>query len=283
MKTVGLFLAMLFTCLVSARAQVTIGVSLDQEQFLPGEDLYVTVRIANLSGQTIHLGREEGWLKFAVSARDGSIVLKRGDAPVLEPIDLESAKAMIKRVNIAPYFQLKERVGYSVFATAMIQDWNKQITSTPVSFDMVNAAMLWTKDFGVPMPDTTNSAPPEVRTYTLLQANHLEKLTLYFRLSDSAGRAKRVYALGRMLNLSRPEAQIDRLSNLHLLYQIGAHAMCYAVINPDGILTIRQTYDFAGRPHLKFDPDGNVVVTDAIRRITPEDLPPPSVAVGGTN
>ena len=250
-------------------------ISLDQEQFLPGEALNAVVRISNLSGQTISLGAEEGWLKFAVESRDGFIVLKNGEAPVAEKITLESAKAVIKRVNIAPFFNLKKPGRYTLTATASLTDWNKQISSAPKFFDIINAATLREQEFGVPPPSGVSGQPPEVRKYTLLQANYLQRLTLYFQLSDGAGKIMKVYPLGPMLNISLPETQVDRLSRLHVLYQIGAHSCCYTVFNPDGEISKRQTYDFESRPRLRFDDDGNVVVNGAVRREKPDDLPAP--------
>jgi hypothetical protein len=278
MKTAGLWLAMFFACAGQLCAQVKIELNLDQEQFLPGEVLLVKVKITNLSGQTLNLGSDEDWLKFAVDSRDGFIVLKNGEAPVAEKIVLESAKAAIKPVNIAPYFNLKKPGSYSISATASIKDWNKQLISAPKTFDIINAAPLCDKEFGVPPPPGVGNRPPEVRKYSLLQANYLKKLTLYFKLSDVSGKILRVYPLGPMLNISLPETQVDRLSNLHVLYQIGAHSSCYTVFNPDGEITKRQTYDFEVRPRLRFDEEGNVVVSGAVRRAKPDDLPPPDVA-----
>jgi hypothetical protein len=284
-KTASLLLVLFCACLLPARAQVSITVTFDQEQFLPGEDLNAIVRISNLSGQTIHIGTEPDWLKFAVASRDdGAIVLKTGEAPVMEKIDLDSAKAVIKRINIAPYFNLKSAGQFSLVATASIKDWNKQISSAPANFDIVNAATLWSKEFGVPQsPEMTNNSPPEVRRYTLLQANHLQRLTLYFQLADSNGKVIKVFPLGRMLN-NVPEALVDRFSNLHLLYQIGARSACYMSLSPEGELTLRQTYDFAPRPHLRMeDSNGSAIVIGGDRRPTPNDLPPPKMAEVKTN
>ena len=113
MKIFGLWLGAWLVFSGALSAQVTMYLSLDQEQFLPGETLPVNVRIANLSGQTLILGTDEDWLKFAVESRDVPVVVKTGEAPVAEKIVLESAKAAIKRVNIAPYFNLKKPGHYS--------------------------------------------------------------------------------------------------------------------------------------------------------------------------
>src|ERR1700737_246926 len=108
MKTAGLVFAFFCACIGQVAAQVTMELTMDQDKFLPGETLNAVVRINNLSGQTLNLRTDQDWLKFAVESPDGFIVPKTGEAPVAEKITLESAKAAIKRVNIAPYFNLKK-------------------------------------------------------------------------------------------------------------------------------------------------------------------------------
>ena len=274
MKNFGLMLGVWLASLGGLSAQVTLQLSLDQEQFLPGETLPVVVRITNRSGQTLNLGSDEEWLKFAVESRDIPVVVKYGEAPVAEAIVLESANTAIKRVNIAPYFNLKNPGHYSVMATAVIKDWDKQIISAPAGFDIIHAARLRELEFGVPLPPGVSNRPPEVRKYTLLQANYLSKLTLYFQLSEASGKHDQVFSLGRMIN-NLPDTEVDRASNLHILYQIGAHTSCYTVISPDGELLKRQTYEFTTHPRLKYDENGSLGVAGATRLEKPNDLPPP--------
>src|SRR5579862_3521982 len=104
MKISGSPLILLLGSLACASAQVTVEVTQDQQQFLPGEALKLAVRITNLSGQVLHLGGEEDWLTFAVESRDGTVVPKVGEAPVVGEFTLESSKVAIKRVDLAPYF-----------------------------------------------------------------------------------------------------------------------------------------------------------------------------------
>ena len=65
----------------SGFGQVTVEVTLDQDQFLVAETIVAAVRIANRSGQTLLLGGAAGWLAFSVEARDGLIVSKSDEAP----------------------------------------------------------------------------------------------------------------------------------------------------------------------------------------------------------
>ena len=84
---------------------------------------------------------------------------------------------------------------------------------------------------------------PEARKYTLQQANYIKQLTLYVRVTDlTEQRVFKVLPVGPLLSFSRPEARIDRDSNLHLLFQTGARSFLYQVINPEGDLLARQTH-----------------------------------------
>src|SRR5438874_916579 len=123
MKKSGFWFAAWLLSLLSASAQVTLQLSLDQGQYLPGEALPVIVRIVNRSGQTLHLGGDNEWLRFTVESRDVPVVVRNGEPVVDETIVLDSANAAIKRVNIAPYFNLKKPGAYTVSATATIKEW----------------------------------------------------------------------------------------------------------------------------------------------------------------
>jgi hypothetical protein len=114
MKMSGFCLGLLLSSAVAASAQVTVEVTQEQQQFLPGEELKVAVRITNLSGQTLYLGGEEDWLSFALESREGVVVPKTGEAPVLGEFALESSKVAIKRVDLAPYFTLTRSGAYQV-------------------------------------------------------------------------------------------------------------------------------------------------------------------------
>jgi hypothetical protein len=63
-----------------------------------------------------------------------------------------------------------------------------------------------------------------------------------------------------------------------VLYQNGPHSFNYTIINPDGNVIVRQTYDYTTRPRMQGDSDGNVTMTGGNRHVTPDDLPPPKVA-----
>lgn len=260
----------------SALAQVTVEVELDQQQFLPRETLPVTVRITNRSGQPLHLGAAPDWLTFNVSAEDNFVVTKIADAPVRDEFDLGSSKMATKRVNLAPYFKLTRQGSYRVVATVRIKDWHQELASPPKNFDVIDGAKLWSQTFGLPLPPGTTNGVPEVRKYTLEEANYLRsQLRMYVQVSDdSEMQIFKVQAIGPMVSFSQPEARLDRLNRLHVLYQSGAHVFIYTIISPDGDIVLQENYDyFSSRPRLQTDDAGNITVLGGVQRVKPEDVP----------
>ncbi|HEY9173437.1 MAG TPA: hypothetical protein VI136_14215 [Verrucomicrobiae bacterium] len=275
MRMLGVSLVAGVMATLSALAQVSVEVMLDQEQFLAGEALPLAVRISNRSGQTLRLGGDDDWLSVSVETRDHGVVSKLGDPPVRGEFTLESSQRATRRVDIAPYFNLGRQGAYRAQVTVKIAQWNQQFSSTPVSFDIITGARVWEREFGVPQPET--NTPPEVRKYTLMQANYLKKgLKLYLRITDAEeAKVFRVFALGPVVSFAQPEAQIDPRCNLHVLCQTGRTTYSYTVANPDGDVLVRQTHEISGnRPRLQVGEHGKVAVVGGARRYADDDFPP---------
>jgi len=277
MKKIGLCLGLLAAFLAPLSAQVRIEVALDQEQFLCGEPVPAAVRIHNRSGETLRLGAQDNWLTFSIESREQPLVAKLGDVPVVGAFDLQSSKVGTKRVDLAPYFSLDQPGHYTVIATMRIPGWEHELTSPPTAFDVIEGAKLWEREFGVPPPGAAPNAEPEVRRYVLQQANYVKnQIGLYLRVTDASGKALRVIPLGRMISFSRPEAQVDRFSDLHVLYQNGPRSFSYTVVNPAGSVVTHQTHEYINsRPRLQADSEGGISVQGGVRRMTANDIPKP--------
>lgn len=269
-----LFSLALSTVFFNASAQVTVDVTLDQDQFLPGEAVPVAVHVTNRSGETIHLG-EGDWLTFLIQMDDGSVVVKKSDPPVQYPFDLGSLEVATKRLDLAPYYILGRAGTYKITATVHIKEWNTDITSNSKNFDVIEGAQIWSQTFGVPNSSGPNQ-PPAVRKYTLVQANYLKsQLRLYLQVTDeSGGTIFKSRAIGPMISFSQPEAQMDPSSNLHVLCQTGATAFTYTILNSNGDITKQETYDYIGtHPRLAEDTNGNISVAGGVRRLLPSEMP----------
>jgi len=281
MKIALSILGLALFSLFNAPAQVvTVQLTLEEDQFLPGESLPVTVHIVNNSGQSLHLGADANWLKFNVgSADDTFVVMRKTDPPVTGEFDLGSSEVATKRLDLAPYFVMSHAGRYRVVATVHIPVWGTggtDVASPVKEFDIVDGAQLWSQDFGMPVPAGVTNQAPVVRKYILEEANYLRKqLRMYVLVSDQSGtRILKVSAIGPMVSFSRPEAQLDRANNLHVIYQSGAQSFIYSVVNPDGNITRQEIYDYLGtRPRLDVNDAGDVVVKGGVRRVKSGELP----------
>jgi hypothetical protein len=258
---------------------VTVVVALDQEQFLPGEPLPVSVKITNFSGQRLHLGAERDWLTFSVESVDGFVVIKNADVPVVGEFDLDSSQMATKKVDLAPYFMLTRSGRYHVVATLRIKEWRAQEASAPKLFDIINGVVLWSQDFGVPEPAGAAGTPghaPEMRKYSLIKANYQSsQMRLYAQVSDALNaRVYKISAIGPLISFSEPEAQVDQQSQLHVLYQSGGSLFSYMVMDPEGTIVRRELYDYVNRhPRLGVDDQGKVTVVGGVRRLHADEMP----------
>jgi len=299
MKTLLFILGMLGWVVMNAPAQVEVEVTLDQEQFLPGESRPAAVKITNLSGRQLHLGAETNWLTFNVESVDNFEVIKKAEVPVVGEFDLESSQRAIKHVDLAPYFPLVRAGHYRILATLRIKDWDQKEdlveTSPPKYFDIINGIILWAQDFGVPLAAGAAGHKPEMRKYSLIKANYISgQFRLYVQVSNPAdGEVYQIQGIGPLVTFSEPEAQVDPYGFLHVLYQNGARVFSYTVVAPDGSFLRQDFYEYINtRPRLGIDDEGNVLVKGGVRQpqhhdetpaeapkvLMPGELPPPAPA-----
>ncbi len=262
--------------LVLGWAQVTLSLQRDQEQFLPAERLPITVLIENQSGRTLTFGTHPRWLIFGVETRNGRVVAKLSDVPVDGEFVVESAERAKFTINLAPHFALQEPGQFSVTAQMAIPGTDQILSSSPIMIEILNGARLWAQEFGIPPAPGKENDPPEIRKYLLQQANHLKHIRLYVRITDaSETRTFATFPAGTLVTFARPEPMVDKLGRLHLLHRFGLRSYTYHLIEPDGTVRIRQTYEISdSRPGLKVNAEGEVRVLGGIRRETSADLPP---------
>ncbi|MDA1273429.1 MAG: hypothetical protein O2960_05170 [Verrucomicrobia bacterium] len=264
---------------ISAISQeVSVQLVFDQKYFLPNEALIVKVRVTNYSGQTLRLGNDPDWISFNIEGRNSRLVSSLGVVPLEGDYTLDSSNVGEKPVDLAPYFDLSQPDHYTITANIKIPQWNRSIKSDSAVFDIVSGTKLWSQDFGVPLPPGAANGLPEVREYSLLQTLYRSHLMLYFRVTSvTDSKVLKVYPIGPMVSFSKPEPQLDKYSNIHILYQTGARRFTYSVVNPDGLLIARETHDYSDtRPVLQSNEEGRISVRGGVRRITTDDLPPPS-------
>lgn len=261
--------------IASARAQVSVEIVLDQEQFLKDESMPVKVRITNRSGQTLKFPRDSDWLSFFVESRDGHPAVKLRDVPGGGEFSLESAAIGTRRVDLMPCFDFSNTGRYTIGATLKVPEWDREFTAKPVGVEVVRGTKVWEQEFGVPV----KQGPPETRKYILQQARFLKDLTLYVRVTDAGeNRTFRIFPAGTVVSFNRSETQVDRESKLHLLFQTGARTFIYNVVSPDGDVLLRHVYDHSGGPavRLKLHEDGYIFVSGGTRRMKADEVTTPT-------
>lgn len=276
MKKLFSAILVLLMSLALAPAQVTAEITMEQEHFLLGESVPAAVRVTNRSGQKMTLGEDADWITFTVEKRGGNVIAKLSEPPVQGEFTLESGQTGIRRVDLSPHFALDRNGRYRITANVRVKAWNSTLTTAPKEFDIINGAKIWSQEFGMPLPAGTTNRVPEVRRYSLEQANYLRtQIRLYLRITNEEdSRVIKVLHVGPMVSISKPDAQIDRTSNLHVLYQHTARGYLYVVITPEGEIVLRQTHEIAdGRPKLVGDENGKFRVVGGLRLPTENDLP----------
>jgi hypothetical protein len=270
----------LLVSLLCGNAQVTVDLVLDQEQYLRDESLPVKVRITNRSGRALKLGGTPGWLNFTVESRDGHRVAQLGELSSREEFTIESSTVATRQVDITPLYNIGMPGRYTVAAEIRIPEWNQEVSSKPKTFSVTGSAPLWEQLVGLPGSD---AGAPEVRKYVLQQAN-AKHLKLYVRVTDEHGfKTFKLMPVGQMVSFSRPDAQVDKESNLHLLFQSGARSFIYAIVTPHGDLKLRQRHDYSDtRPILRVAQNGEIAVLGGQRFFSKDDLPPP-LSISSTN
>ncbi len=276
---------------VGPRSPVNIELTLAQDRYLPRETMELEISVYNLSGQPITLRPEDDWLDVTVSA----VVNAQGDGPQLarsKPVVISEAFTVNNtltakaRVDIAPCFDLSRPGRFKLVASMKYPGARAPLLSKPVIFEIVPGSKLWEQEFGWRATEAGQEA--EFRKYTLQQLTSTQhRLRFYVSVTDARENILQQISLGRANAADRPQTRLDRLSNLHVLHQTGPRLFTHTIINPNGEVRIRVTYEASeptrARPGLKTDDDGLISVVGAVRVPKPDDLmpaklPPPPVA-----
>lgn len=259
-------------------APVELQISLAQTLLLPGEPVEVDVALRNLSGRPLVFSPSEDWLDvkvFSVTKQAGNDARVVQYKPVLvnEAFILQNTKVVRTRVDISECFALTRPGRYKLAVAAEYRGMSAPASAEPLIFQITVGSKLWEQQFGVRAADA--DAKPETRKYLLQRLTNLKDLRLYATVTDASEETIiRQVRLGRAAANDNPQAKLDRLSYLHVLHQTDARLFTHSVINPEGEVQRRETFESLGpRPGLKLDDDGRVTVFNGVRRPRPDDLP----------
>jgi hypothetical protein len=265
-------------CLGSvARAQIELRLSTDRDFFLPGEELDLTVKVANFSGGPLTLGEQPDWIRFTVERSDSGVVNKLSEVSESGSFTLEHATVGTLHFNLMPHFALDRPGTYQVVAQATTPKSAEIYSSGAKTFEIVSGVRLNPdRVLGVTLPDGTTVK----RKYILQQVNFLRKLRLYLRVTDGDESTNfKVTNLGNVVTFDPPRWVVDRQNRFHVLHRVDANSSAYHLFETNGQITRRELYRYTTTtPELRVNEAGEVAVIGGVRRPSPGDIPAP-----GTN
>ncbi len=248
--------AVLFTSVLTARAQIQVDLKFSRLQYIAYEPVMARVTITNLAGRDIDL-RDEGdqtWYGFEITGEHERLI-----APTRRPAEpslhIAAGSSVTRKINLGELFPIGDLGLYRVRANVFFADLNKFFYARPKVFEVTSARPIWQRTVGDP-------ASARVRTYSLMTNRFPDHTSLYVRVEDREhSLVYATYSLGRVIAFDEPHAEVDRENRLHVLQCSAPRVWSYSVIGLDGRLLKRETYSQTrSMPRLRRSDDGAVTV-----------------------
>jgi hypothetical protein len=266
MKKNNLLLRIIGFLLLSAaisHAQINVAIRMNNSQFLAGESLLVGLNITNNSGNNLELHNVQRvkWVDFVIKKDGGQPAIPRGNNS-FGSVKIINGQSMNRAFDIASMYNLKEAGNYSV---SVIIRPNRDVKSGYVSnrilFSVSNARPDWSQKVGVP------GKPGITREYRVTNFTNPRRSQLYIQVIDcKSGVSIKTQPLGEALLFRKPQAAVDKMQNLYVLYLANPQFYVLARVDINGNLINRELFSrgSGGDPRLISFGDGSVKVAGGI-------------------
>jgi hypothetical protein len=259
-----LVLAMLCAIAPPLHAQINVALEIPRRLFVCYEPMIATVRITNMTGRDLTLSDKEPdkWFSFEIMNASRTPIPPIATDYHLRPLTIPMGQTVRRKVNLVNLYPVTDYGVYHVRALVYFADMDKYFASNPVPIEVTEGQTLWSQKIGI--PDGQKDAG-QYRTYTLLSFRNQDNI-LYVRIeNEGAGVVYGTYPLGRLIDGYPPEAQVDLLSQLHVLQMVKPKEYLYTRIGPNGDMLGQQDYtDLKTRPRLNRSADGDVAIGGGI-------------------
>lgn len=259
-----LALALLWAMAHSLQAQVNVRLNISRRLYLCYEPIVATVTITNMSGRDLTLEDKapEKWFSFEILGADGLPIPPRAADYHLPPLTIPMGGTVKRKVNLVNLYPVTDYGTYRVRASIYMAALDKYFASPPADIEISEGKTLWQQTVGI--PDGQKNAG-QYRTYELLSFRQKDNV-LYVRIEDrDSGLVYATLPLGQLINGYDPEAQVDTLSQLHVLQMIQPKEYLYTRLGPNAEMLGQEDYaDFKTRPRLKKSADGDVAIAGGI-------------------
>lgn len=260
-----LLLGCLLFLLSTARAQITVDLSIRRTIFVAYEPLLATVRITNLSGNRLLLADVEGrkWFGFQIETLDGRPIPPTDPNYEVDPIQIGTGESITRTVNLTQLYPLSDFGSYRIRAVVYSTELSGFFSSPPLTVEVTEGRVIWQQTVGVP---STPGIAPGTRTVSLLTHRLSEKTDLYLRIEDkTSGLVYCTHRLGDLISYGKPDIQLDSSNTIHVLQNNIPREFIYSKVGLDGKILERLSYSAPKtRPQLIKGPDGSVAVIGAV-------------------
>lgn len=259
-------------------AQINVSLSIPRHLYLCYEPIVATVTITNMTGRDLVLEDKapDKWFSFEIINSSGDPVPPTAADYHLDPITIPVGQTVKRKVNLVNLYPVTDYGVYHVRALVYFDALDKYFASPGAAIEVTEGQSLWQQTVGI--PDGQKNAG-QYRSYELLSFRQQKDNMLYVRIEDqNAGVVYGTFALGRLINGYNPEAQVDMLSQLHVLQMIAPKEYLYTRLGPNADLLGQQDYtELKTRPHLRRTTDGDVAIGGGIEvlPVTASSVPPP--------
>lgn len=253
-------LACMLAFAATARAQIQVDLKFQRLQYVAYEPVTAQVKITNLAGRDVDLRDDSGqhWFGFEVTGQDQQLVAPNSQESE-PPLHIGAGQTVTRKINLTPMFPVHDFGAYHVRANIYFADLNKFFYSPAKVFQVTDARAVWQRTVGVPegLPGAGGT-----RTYSLLSNRFPDHTSLYVRVEDKkSGVVYSTYSLGRVIAYDEPQAELDRMNQLHVLHCAAPRTWAYSHVGLNGELLKHSTFlQTKAQPHLRRTNDGSVAV-----------------------
>jgi hypothetical protein len=255
----------LFLAVASGEAQIQLDLKFKRLQYIAYEPVMATLGITNLAGRDVELHDTEGqaWFGFEVTGSEGQPIAPIATGSTQGPLRIEAGQKVSQRIDLASLYSVHDFGTYHVRAHIYFADLGKFFYSASRVFEVTDARPIWQQTVGI--PDGV-AAPGDARTYSLLSNRFPDHTSVYVRVQDrDTGIVYATYSLGRSIAFEKPQAEIDRANQLHVLHCAAPRAWTYSRVGLNGELLGHSSFmETKTRPRLVRSANGEVAVQGGV-------------------
>jgi hypothetical protein len=263
MKKLFLLLA-LCAFITPVYGQIAVNLSIKRRIHVLNEPVLATVAVTNNSGRELMLADSDlgQWFSFTIVNAEGRAIPPRDPDYSLAPLSLQPGETMKRTVNLNELYSISDYGLHKIRANIFHAGLNKYFSSNPDHLDLTEGRRIWKQTVGVP-----DGGDSDTRIFTLMTLDHDDGKQLYVRITGDDDVVYGCYALGKLLDGSRPETQFDLGNNLWVLQLVGQRTYFLTRIGVNGDFQAQSTYVTPkSKPYLRKLADGTLQLVGAVRQ-----------------